>query len=74
MLDIDRQNLNEVANAVVEEMVITGQIKAEDQGNVLKVLLSKHKWDKILDLAKTCFVFGRETLCVDAFALLFCTS
>jgi len=43
MLDIDRQNLNEVANAVVEEMVITGQIKAEDQGNVLKVLLSKHK-------------------------------
>lgn len=44
MLDVDKANLNEVANAVVEEMVNTGQIRAEDQGNILKVLLSKHKY------------------------------
>uniref|UniRef100_H2ZCT3 Anion exchange protein n=1 Tax=Ciona savignyi TaxID=51511 RepID=H2ZCT3_CIOSA len=43
MLDMDRDNLTDVANDVVAEMVASGQIRAEDQGNVLKVLLSKHK-------------------------------
>ncbi|XP_078489426.1 band 3 anion transport protein isoform X2 [Ciona intestinalis] len=43
MLDMDRDNLTDVANDVVAGMVETGQIRAEDQGNVLKVLLSKHK-------------------------------
>nr|CAB3266294.1 anion exchange protein 2 [Phallusia mammillata] len=43
MLDVEKENLSDVANAVVEEMVNTGQIRAEDQGNILKVLLSKHK-------------------------------
>uniref|UniRef100_H2ZCT2 Anion exchange protein n=1 Tax=Ciona savignyi TaxID=51511 RepID=H2ZCT2_CIOSA len=44
MLDMDRDNLTDVANDVVAEMVASGQIRAEDQGNVLKVLLSKHKY------------------------------
>uniref|UniRef100_H2ZCS7 Anion exchange protein n=1 Tax=Ciona savignyi TaxID=51511 RepID=H2ZCS7_CIOSA len=46
MLDMDRDNLTDVANDVVAEMVASGQIRAEDQGNVLKVLLSKHKYIK----------------------------
>ncbi|XP_076821827.1 band 3 anion transport protein-like isoform X2 [Clavelina lepadiformis] len=43
MLDLENtENLTDVANSVVTEMVKTGQIRAEDQGTVLKVLLSKH--------------------------------
>uniref|UniRef100_H2ZCT0 Anion exchange protein n=1 Tax=Ciona savignyi TaxID=51511 RepID=H2ZCT0_CIOSA len=47
MLDMDRDNLTDVANDVVAEMVASGQIRAEDQGNVLKVLLSKHKYERL---------------------------
>uniref|UniRef100_F6XL93 Anion exchange protein n=1 Tax=Ciona intestinalis TaxID=7719 RepID=F6XL93_CIOIN len=46
MLDVDRDNLTDVANDVVAGMVETGQIRAEDQGNVLKVLLSKHNYQE----------------------------
>ena len=43
MLDVECNNLTELANLVVDEMVKTGQIKPDDQGHVLRTLLAKHK-------------------------------
>ena len=43
MLDLESSNLSELMNAVIEEMVASGQIRAHDQGHVLRALLSKHK-------------------------------
>uniref|UniRef100_H2ZCT1 Anion exchange protein n=1 Tax=Ciona savignyi TaxID=51511 RepID=H2ZCT1_CIOSA len=60
MLDMDRDNLTDVANDVVAEMVASGQIRAEDQGNVLKVLLSKHKYERRKVPACFCFAILRK--------------
>ncbi|XP_077966486.1 band 3 anion transport protein-like isoform X3 [Styela clava] len=43
VLDLAHDNLTDIANAVVEQMVQSDQIRADDRGSVLKVLLSKHK-------------------------------
>jgi len=43
MMDVECNNLTELANLVVDEMVKTGQIRPDDQGHVLRTLLSKHK-------------------------------
>uniref|UniRef100_A0A9L0SMP8 Anion exchange protein n=1 Tax=Equus caballus TaxID=9796 RepID=A0A9L0SMP8_HORSE len=42
LLDLDQQTLPGVAHQVVEQMVISDQIKAEDRANVLRALLLKH--------------------------------
>nr|KAF6277143.1 solute carrier family 4 member 2 [Myotis myotis] len=42
LLDLDQQTLPGVAHQVVEQMVISDQIQAEDRANVLRALLLKH--------------------------------
>uniref|UniRef100_A0A8C9JVN6 Anion exchange protein n=1 Tax=Panthera tigris altaica TaxID=74533 RepID=A0A8C9JVN6_PANTA len=42
LLDLDQQTLPGVAHQVVEQMVISDQIKAEDRANVLRALLLSH--------------------------------
>ncbi|KAM4604700.1 anion exchange protein 2a [Polymixia lowei] len=42
LLDLDQRTLPGIAQQVVEQMVISDQIKAEDRGNVLRALLLKH--------------------------------
>ncbi|XP_062907472.1 anion exchange protein 3-like isoform X2 [Mobula hypostoma] len=42
LLDLEQKTLPGIAHLVVETMVITDQIKAEDRTNVLKALLVKH--------------------------------
>ena len=44
LLDLDQKTLPGVAHQVVEQMVITDQIRAEDRANVLRALLLKHRW------------------------------
>ncbi|XP_051870161.1 anion exchange protein 3 isoform X3 [Pristis pectinata] len=42
LLDLEQKTLPGIAHLVVETMVITDQIKAEDRANVLRALLVKH--------------------------------
>ncbi|XP_067890887.1 anion exchange protein 3-like isoform X2 [Heterodontus francisci] len=42
LLDLEQKTLPGIAQLVVETMVITDQIKAEDRANVLRALLVKH--------------------------------
>ncbi|KAM6338825.1 anion exchange protein 2 [Podargus strigoides] len=42
LLDLEQKTLPGVAHQVVEQMVITDQIRAEDRANVLRALLLKH--------------------------------
>lgn len=46
-MDLDQQTLPGVAHQVVEQMVISDQIKAEDRANVLRALLLKHRWGSV---------------------------
>ncbi|XP_032876102.1 anion exchange protein 2 isoform X3 [Amblyraja radiata] len=42
LLDLDQRTLPGIAHQVVEQMIISDQIKAEDRANVLRALLVKH--------------------------------
>ncbi|CAL8293782.1 unnamed protein product [Lota lota] len=42
LLDLDQKSLPGIAHQVVEQMIISDQIKAEDRANVLRALLLKH--------------------------------
>ncbi|XP_058035279.1 anion exchange protein 2 isoform X2 [Ahaetulla prasina] len=42
LLDLDQRTLPGVAHQVVEQMIISDQIRAEDRANVLRALLLKH--------------------------------
>ncbi|KAK5849881.1 hypothetical protein PBY51_014180 [Eleginops maclovinus] len=42
LLDLDQKTLPGIAHQVVEKMIISDQIKAEDRANVLRALLLKH--------------------------------
>ncbi|XP_035854122.1 anion exchange protein 2b isoform X2 [Sander lucioperca] len=44
LLDLDQKTLPGIAHQVVEQMIISDQIKAEDRANVLRALLLKHRW------------------------------
>ncbi|XP_063768721.1 anion exchange protein 2b isoform X5 [Eleginops maclovinus] len=44
LLDLDQKTLPGIAHQVVEKMIISDQIKAEDRANVLRALLLKHRW------------------------------
>ena len=44
LLDLDQKTLPGIAQQVVEQMVISDQIRAEDRGNVLRALLLKHRY------------------------------
>lgn len=43
MLDLDQKTLPGIAHQVVEQMIISDQIRAEDRSNVLRALLLKHR-------------------------------
>lgn len=43
LLDLKQKTLTGIAQQVVEQMVITDQIKVEDRANVLRALLLKHR-------------------------------
>uniref|UniRef100_A0A8C3G1X2 Anion exchange protein n=1 Tax=Cyclopterus lumpus TaxID=8103 RepID=A0A8C3G1X2_CYCLU len=42
LLDLDQKTLPGIAHQVVEQMIISDQIKAEDRANVLRALLANH--------------------------------
>ncbi|KAL0966869.1 hypothetical protein UPYG_G00301180 [Umbra pygmaea] len=42
LLDLNQKTLPGIAHQVVEQMIISDQIKVEDRGNVLRALLLKH--------------------------------
>ncbi|KAL2097714.1 hypothetical protein ACEWY4_006921 [Coilia grayii] len=42
LLDLDQKTLPGIAHQVVEQMIISDQIRAEDRANVLRALLLKH--------------------------------
>uniref|UniRef100_A0AAR2LQN4 Anion exchange protein n=1 Tax=Pygocentrus nattereri TaxID=42514 RepID=A0AAR2LQN4_PYGNA len=42
LLDLDQRTLPGIAHQVVEQMIISDQIRAEDRANVLRALLLKH--------------------------------
>ncbi|MED6248393.1 Anion exchange protein 2 [Ataeniobius toweri] len=42
LLDLDQKTLPGISHQVVEQMIISDQIKAEDRSNVLRALLLKH--------------------------------
>ncbi|KAJ8375112.1 hypothetical protein SKAU_G00056920 [Synaphobranchus kaupii] len=42
LLDLDQKTLPGIAHQVVEQMIISDQIKSEDRANVLRALLLKH--------------------------------
>ncbi|KAM6976443.1 anion exchange protein 2-like isoform 1-T1 [Aplochiton taeniatus] len=42
LLDLDQKTLPGIAHQVVEQMIISDQIKAQDRANVLRALLLKH--------------------------------
>uniref|UniRef100_A0A8C5B6U9 Anion exchange protein n=1 Tax=Gadus morhua TaxID=8049 RepID=A0A8C5B6U9_GADMO len=48
LLDLDQKSLPGIAHQVVEQMIISDQIKAEDRANVLRALLLKHSSDVLL--------------------------
>ncbi|TRY90259.1 hypothetical protein DNTS_005118 [Danionella cerebrum] len=43
LLDLDQKTLPGISHQVVEQMIISDQIKAEDRANVLRALLLKHR-------------------------------
>uniref|UniRef100_A0A4W4GAF8 Anion exchange protein n=1 Tax=Electrophorus electricus TaxID=8005 RepID=A0A4W4GAF8_ELEEL len=43
LLDLDQRTLPGIAHQVVEKMIISDQIRAEDRANVLRALLLKHR-------------------------------
>lgn len=43
LLDLDQKTLPGIAHQVVEQMIISDQIKADDRANVLRALLLKHR-------------------------------
>lgn len=43
LLDLDASDLPAIAHHVVESMIIHDQIRADQKGSVLRVLLLKHK-------------------------------
>uniref|UniRef100_A0A8B9RG00 Anion exchange protein n=1 Tax=Astyanax mexicanus TaxID=7994 RepID=A0A8B9RG00_ASTMX len=43
LLDLDQRTLPGIAHQVVEQMIISDQIRAEDRSNVLRALLLKHR-------------------------------
>lgn len=43
LLDLDQKTLPGIAHQVVEQMIISDQIRAQDRANVLRALLLKHR-------------------------------
>jgi len=44
ILDLDATDLPSIANYVVDELVLSGQLPGDSRGHVLKALLLKHRY------------------------------
>uniref|UniRef100_A0A3B4AGP4 Anion exchange protein n=1 Tax=Periophthalmus magnuspinnatus TaxID=409849 RepID=A0A3B4AGP4_9GOBI len=53
LLDLEQTKLPAIAHIVVETMIISDQIRAEDRANVLRALLRKHTYVNAIDDAIT---------------------
>lgn len=60
LLDLDQKTLPGIAHQVVEQMIISDQIKAEDRANVLRALLLKHRWPAATDCNKQAVTSSRR--------------
>lgn len=56
LLDLKQSTLPGIAQQVVEQMVISDQIKAEDRANVLRALLLRHRFGSKLHLSVQSFI------------------
>uniref|UniRef100_A0A8C0Y6S3 Anion exchange protein n=1 Tax=Cyprinus carpio carpio TaxID=630221 RepID=A0A8C0Y6S3_CYPCA len=52
LLDLDQKTLPGIAHQVVEQMIISDQIRAQDRANVLRALLLKHRLVSPLRISK----------------------
>ncbi|XP_016149006.1 anion exchange protein 3 [Sinocyclocheilus grahami] len=60
MLDLDQTTLPGIAHLLVETMIISDQIRAEDRANVLRALLLKHRQPPFLkDFEVPCVFFAK---------------
>ena len=50
MLDLDANDLPSIANHVVDQLVLTGQLPADCKGHVLKALLLKHRHESTVNI------------------------
>lgn len=53
MLDLDQTTLPGIAHLLVETMIISDQIRAEDRTNVLRALLLKHRSERHTSILQT---------------------
>lgn len=53
MLDLDQTTLPGIAHLLVETMIISDQIRAEDRANVLRALLLKHRSENHTSILQT---------------------
>uniref|UniRef100_A0A8C1A1Q1 Solute carrier family 4 member 2a n=1 Tax=Cyprinus carpio carpio TaxID=630221 RepID=A0A8C1A1Q1_CYPCA len=58
LLDLDQKTLPGIAHQVVEQMIISDQIRAQDRANVLRALLLKHRLVSPLRISKKLLFFG----------------
>uniref|UniRef100_A0A671P714 Anion exchange protein n=1 Tax=Sinocyclocheilus anshuiensis TaxID=1608454 RepID=A0A671P714_9TELE len=63
LLDLDQKTLPGIAHQVVEQMIISDQIKAEDRANVLRALLLKHSTELTNDFTEL-----QEIKCIAVFS------
>uniref|UniRef100_A0A7N9ARG1 Anion exchange protein n=1 Tax=Mastacembelus armatus TaxID=205130 RepID=A0A7N9ARG1_9TELE len=61
LLDLKQRTLPGIAQQVVEQMVISDQIKAEDRANVLRALLLRHRFMPMLHLSIHITVYHHPT-------------
>uniref|UniRef100_A0A7N8XPZ2 Anion exchange protein n=1 Tax=Mastacembelus armatus TaxID=205130 RepID=A0A7N8XPZ2_9TELE len=65
LLDLKQRTLPGIAQQVVEQMVISDQIKAEDRANVLRALLLRHRFMPMLHLSIHITVYHHPTAAPD---------
>lgn len=53
MLDLDQTTLPGIAHLLVETMIISDQIRAEDRANILRALLLKHRSEQHTSILQT---------------------
>uniref|UniRef100_A0A8C2D2Y1 Anion exchange protein n=1 Tax=Cyprinus carpio TaxID=7962 RepID=A0A8C2D2Y1_CYPCA len=65
LLDLDQKTLPGIAHQVVEQMIISDQIRAQDRANVLRALLLKHRLVSPLHISKKLLMISIFTGSVD---------
>uniref|UniRef100_A0A8C1RL03 Solute carrier family 4 member 2a n=1 Tax=Cyprinus carpio TaxID=7962 RepID=A0A8C1RL03_CYPCA len=63
LLDLDQKTLPGIAHQVVEQMIISDQIRAQDRANVLRALLLKHRLVSPLRISKKLLTIRTFPLC-----------